>query len=178
MNHSPGITAQLIYLKGVLMSESIAAQVTKLQKMTVFELRKEWERVFGEPTKQTHRSHLWKRLARKLQEDQLPKLTSIERAQIAHHQDMAERHSPNNVDPDKQKGRNKQGNKPPVRRTPPPGSIISKSYKDRELAVKVLKKGFEYDGQVFRSLSAIAREITGTTWNGFTFFGLNKGGPG
>ena len=36
------------------------------------------------------------------------------------------------------------------------------------------EKGFEYDGRIFRSLSAVAREITGTRWNGKVFFGLNK----
>ena len=44
------------------------------------------------------------------------------------------------------------------------------------LDVTVLDDGFEYDGQVYRSLSAIAKEITGTVWNGPAFFGLRKGG--
>ena len=82
MNQNPDKTAQIIYLKGVLMTESITSQVAKLQKMTVFELRSEWEKVFGKTTKQTRRSYLWKRLARKLQEDQLPKLTADEEAEI------------------------------------------------------------------------------------------------
>lgn len=38
--------------------------------------------------------------------------------------------------------------------------------------MRVLDKGFEYDGRQFSSLSAIAQEITGTKWNGFLFFGL------
>ena len=40
--------------------------------------------------------------------------------------------------------------------------------------VKVLNDGFEYDGRRFSSLSGIAGEITGTRWNGFLFFGLEK----
>jgi hypothetical protein len=40
--------------------------------------------------------------------------------------------------------------------------------------VKVLDAGFEYEGRSFDSLSAVAREITGTRWNGFVFFGLAK----
>jgi Protein of unknown function (DUF2924) len=40
--------------------------------------------------------------------------------------------------------------------------------------VRVLDDGFEYDGRRFSSLSAIAKEITGTKWNGFLFFGLAK----
>ncbi len=40
--------------------------------------------------------------------------------------------------------------------------------------VRVLDAGFEYDGRRFDSLSAIAKDITGTKWNGFVFFGLAK----
>jgi hypothetical protein len=38
--------------------------------------------------------------------------------------------------------------------------------------VKILVDGFEFNGQNYRSLSAIAREVTGTKWNGFAFFNL------
>jgi hypothetical protein len=59
-------------------------------------------------------------------------------------------------------------------RLPMPGSLIAKKYKDRTIVVKVLDEGFEYDGRRFTSLSAIAGEITGTRWNGFAFFALDK----
>ena len=60
-------------------------------------------------------------------------------------------------------------------RLPMPGSLIVKNYKAQTVVVKVLNDGFEYDGRRFASLSAIAGEITGTRWNGFAFFGLEKG---
>ncbi len=59
-------------------------------------------------------------------------------------------------------------------RLPMPGSLIVKKYKERTLVVKVLDDGFEYEGRHYTSLSTIAGEITGTRWNGFTFFGLGK----
>jgi hypothetical protein len=59
-------------------------------------------------------------------------------------------------------------------RLPMPGSLIVKEYKAETVVVKVLDDGFEYDGRRFASLSAIAGEITGTRWNGFAFFGLEK----
>ena len=59
-------------------------------------------------------------------------------------------------------------------RLPMPGSLIVKKYKDQTVVVKVLDGRFEYDGRRFTSLSAIAGEITGTRWNGFAFFGLEK----
>ena len=59
-------------------------------------------------------------------------------------------------------------------RVPMPGCLIVKEYKAQSIIVKVLSDGFEYGGRRFTSLSAIAGEITGTRWNGFAFFGLEK----
>lgn len=59
-------------------------------------------------------------------------------------------------------------------RLPMPGSLIVKKYKTQTVVVKILDNGFEYDGRRFASLSAVAGEITGTRWNGFAFFGLEK----
>lgn len=61
-------------------------------------------------------------------------------------------------------------------RLPMPGSLLSKTYRGRVYRVAVLDNGFEYDGQRFRSLSAVAHAITGTKWNGFAFFDLGDGG--
>jgi hypothetical protein len=61
-------------------------------------------------------------------------------------------------------------------RLPMPGSIIVKEHRGKTLMVRVLDAGFEYDGRRFDSLSAIAKDITGTKWNGFVFFGLAKEG--
>jgi hypothetical protein len=58
------------------------------------------------------------------------------------------------------------------RRLPLPGSIITKDYKGRKISVKTLEKGFEYEGRIYRTLSAVAHAITGAHWNGFMFFDL------
>ncbi|MFN7646043.1 MAG: DUF2924 domain-containing protein [Acidobacteriota bacterium] len=59
-------------------------------------------------------------------------------------------------------------------RLPMPGSLIMKNYRGRHIVVKVLDDGFEYDGRHYTSLSTIANQITGTRWNGFKFFALDK----
>jgi hypothetical protein len=57
-------------------------------------------------------------------------------------------------------------------RLPAPGTLLTRRLDGRDVVVKVLKDGFEYQSRRYRSLSAIAREVTGTRWNGLLFFGL------
>jgi hypothetical protein len=55
-------------------------------------------------------------------------------------------------------------------RLPPPGTVLRKTHKNVEHQVKVLASGFEYKGELYKSLSKVARLITGTTWNGYGYF--------
>ena len=57
-------------------------------------------------------------------------------------------------------------------RIPGPGCLIRRTYKGRVISVRVLEAGFEYDGKHYRSLSGVARAITGAKWNGNLFFGF------
>jgi hypothetical protein len=57
---------------------------------------------------------------------------------------------------------------------PASGSLLTRRLNDRQIVVKVLADGFEFDSRHYRSLSAIAREVTGTRWNGLLFFGLTE----
>jgi hypothetical protein len=164
------------------MSASIAAQVRALEDMTVAQLRVRWQEIFGEETKQRHRRYLIKRLAWKLQEDQLPKLTPEQEARVQEYMREYEAMPPEKWFPRAGQGRRskaapKQSNRRQGRRLPQPGAVLTREFKGREVAVKVLEKGFEYRGRVFRSLSGVAREITGTSWNGWKFFGLDGDGP-
>jgi hypothetical protein len=59
-------------------------------------------------------------------------------------------------------------------RLPLPGSVLVRAHKGTEHQVTVLADGFDYLGQCHASLSHIARLITGTPWNGFLFFGLQR----
>lgn len=58
------------------------------------------------------------------------------------------------------------------RRLPLTGTLLAREYNGQSVVVKVLDEGFEYEGRRYKSLSAIAREVTGTKWNGFLFFSL------
>ena len=59
-------------------------------------------------------------------------------------------------------------------RLPPPGNIVERLYKGQMIRVIVLKDGFEYEGQRYKSLTAIAKEVSGTHCNGFLFFRLGR----
>jgi Protein of unknown function (DUF2924) len=76
-------------------------------------------------------------------------------------------------------GQQLDGGKPEVRRLrqdhrPIAGTRLVREYEGIEYAVTVLSDGFEWEGRPYRSLSAIARAITGTRWNGWVFFGLKN----
>lgn len=157
------------------MYENIITQVARLQKMALPQLQEEWEREYGESPKTGDRDALWKQLARKIQEDQLPAISDLE-AETAEYRAKARGVSPEDWRPEKRKVRTRNIPRSAESRVPPPGTMVTRVFRGQEVAVKVLEDGFEYSGQVYRSLSAIAREVTGTSWNGYTFFGLNKGG--
>ena len=57
-------------------------------------------------------------------------------------------------------------------RLPKPGTVLTREFQGKKIQVEVLDAGFRYDGDVWRSLSAIARTVSGTSWNGYLFFNL------
>lgn len=59
-------------------------------------------------------------------------------------------------------------------RLPLPGAVITRQYKNETIVVTVLGTGFEFKGTVYRSLTAVAKAVTGQHWNGPSFFGLTK----
>lgn len=52
------------------------------------------------------------------------------------------------------------------------GTKLIREFKSQKYEVIALDKGFGYNGKTYKSLSAIAKEITGTRWNGKKFFGV------
>ena len=148
------------------------SKISDLQKMGLKELRSEYERVFGKPTKSRNRKQLFAQISRKLQE--AAKGSGSSRSALtAKFQVKGKRPNENGGKIQQEKRQVRPiGSRDP--RLPKAGTTITKRYKDKTINVRVLQKGFEYKGSEFRSLSAIAGHITGSTWNGFLFFGLTK----
>ena len=61
-------------------------------------------------------------------------------------------------------------------RLPTPGTALIRQYKGRTIEVLVLKEGFEFNGERYKSLSAVAKAITGSHCNDYLFFRLTKEG--
>jgi len=149
----------------------MAAEIAELQAMDVAHLAERYEAVFGKRPRVRHRAWLWKRIAWKLQEQRLGGLSKVAKARLEELIGEIELPPIEDVVPPRPRHPN-QG--PPKALLP--GMVLTRLWRDREIRVRVLKDGFEWEGQVLASLSAVARAVTGTHWNGRLFFGLTKRG--
>lgn len=159
---------------------SIAAQVEALRHMTVAQLREKWKHVFGEDTRNANKQHLWRRLAWQIQANAYGGLSERAQERIEELIPEALAWWESRRSKATRRARPKPKPQPVVRdcRLPKPGTVLVRDYKGTRIEIEVLEKGFAYEGRTYRSLSAVAAEITGAHWNGFLFFGLTKGKRG
>ena len=168
------------------MSMSFNAMIVTLRGMTVHELQDRYIEVFGERTRSNHKQYLIKRIAWRLQaqhEGDLSVRARRRARELATDADLRVRPPTENQATVPVEGDLVVHDKfdvPMDERLPMPGTILSRKYKGRVVLVHVLRRGFEYHGEVYRSLSAVAKAVTGGHWNGYHFFGLQpptkKGG--
>jgi Protein of unknown function (DUF2924) len=161
------------------MALNIDKVVAQMRRMTVNELQQKFAKVHGERPRGRNKQWLIKRIAWRLQANEEGGLSerALRRAtELANDVDLrltaprATKHAAvSNSDPG---GSIVSVTLDP--RLPMPGTLITRTYKRRTIHVKVLRDGFEFEGEKYKSLSAVARAITGTHWNGFHFFGLHK----
>lgn len=59
-----------------------------------------------------------------------------------------------------------------------PGTQMIRQWRKETHTVTAVADGFEWNGRIYKSLSAIARQITGTNWNGYNFFGIKRAPAG
>jgi hypothetical protein len=156
--------------------ENLYTEMERLQQMRVPELQAQYREVFGQECRSRHKHHLVRRIAWRLQALKYGDLSERARQRalaIANDADLRTQVPANWIH-----GERITDIKSKDRRLPITGTILSRRYRGKTVTVKVLKHGFEYAGQRYRSLSAIAREATGTRWNGLLFFGLATRGKG
>ena len=163
----------------------ITQEVARLEVMPMAALKERYAEVFGEPCRSGNRRFLVRRIAWRLQairEGGLSERAQRRAAELADDADLRVRPPkgiiPVTSDTVVRTGRVAIGPiaSPRDSRLPAPGTAIRRQYKGRTLVVKVLDTGFEFEGERYRSLSAIAKKVTGANWNGMHFFGLTGEG--
>ncbi len=155
------------------MHVNVAKELAALEAMTVSELRAKYAQVFGEETRVGNKAWLVKRIIWRLQalaEGDLSERARRRAAELAQDADL--RLSPPRAAKDAPVSTNGNGKASALANgcLPLPGTILMRWYKGQTLKVQVLRHGFEYDGRVYKSLSAVAKAITGSHTSGFLFF--------
>lgn len=144
---------------------TVLARVATLKTMSVAELKAEWKSLFGADAPNNSRPFLELRLAYRIQELTYggPSRETLRLLDaLADEVDGKPRRKAMLADP----------------RKPAAGTRLVREWNGVEHSVTVLRDGFEWQGRTYKSLSAIARAIAGTRWNGWRFFGMRqaKGG--
>ena len=158
------------------MNLDLDRELAVLQRMTVPELRQRHLEVFGHETGTHNKLHLIRKIAWRIQslaEDGLSERALKRAAELARDADVRVR-PPQNFPVGKSDGEMVTASIQTDSRLPSIGDAIVRTYKGQKIRVIVLADGFEYDGQRFRSLSAVAKAISGSHCNGFRFFGLEE----
>jgi hypothetical protein len=143
------------------MSDEVLARLAALPKTTTPDLRAQWRQLFDTEPPQYNRRFLESRLAYRIQELAYGGLkpTTVARLEAL--------------------GEELDGGKPSRRkirgdRDLTVGMKLQREWQGVLYTVLVTRSGYEWEGRPYKSLSAVARTITGTRWNGWTFFGLKK----
>jgi hypothetical protein len=138
---------------------TVAGELIRLRQASLPALRARYRELTGEPLKASDQEAAWRAVARALQS--LPPVVEQPRPAPAERPKRAAA---------------KPKRPPPARRRITAGTVLTRIWRNREIRVRVLDVGFEFDGAQYRSLSAVASAITGAHWNGRLFFGLVRRG--
>ena len=144
---------------------NIEKEVAKMMLMKVSELREKFREVFGEDTNTRNKRWLTKRIAWRIQANALGGLSERAKrraAELANDADVR-------ILPPRSQPTIKFAPRANVS-GPAAGTEITRMYKGQQLVVSVTEDGFVYEGQKFKSLSAVAKHITGSHCSGQAFF--------
>ncbi len=147
---------------------TITQQIQQLQDMPVAQLAERYEELFDNPPRIKNKAFLQRRVAWKIQELEFGGLSARAKARLD--ELIAQIDLPlGAAGAVRPRRRNRKDPKPPM-----VGTTLVRRWRDQDLRVEVRENGFEWDGTIYKSLTAVARAITGSNWNGKLFFGLVK----
>jgi len=156
------------------MNEQLQREIEALRKQKTKALRSRYRELFGEESPSSNHAHLFRRIAWRLQalaEGELSQRATERAAELAADVDLRLR-APSKFWRELAGADERARSRQRDPRLPEPGTTLERRYQGRVISVKVLTEGFEHDGRTYDSLSSIASTVTGTRWNGFSFFGL------
>jgi len=152
---------------------SMWREIDSIRHQTVGQLKAKYFEVFGLESRSNHKQFLVRRIAWRLQanvEGSLSERARQRAAELAVEAELRIRAPESFL---KQLS-SPAGEVPWDPRLPAPGTWLMREFRGQRIAVQVLEKGFLYQERVYKSLSAVARQATGTQWNGFAFFALDR----
>ena len=145
------------------MTDNVLARVVALKTTPILELKQLWRDLFATEPPPFNRRFLENRLAYRLQE---LAYGGLKTTTVKYLKQLGEQ-----LDGGKKRVRSRRADDRPVA-----GTRLIREWQGSPYEVIVQPDHFEYQGTRYKSLSSVARAITGTIWNGWAFFGLRKSG--
>jgi Protein of unknown function (DUF2924) len=140
--------------------ETLEAEIRRLPDLSLAELRDRWKALYGNPAPQSlRRNFLARAIAYQMQVEAYGGLSNSTKRRLREIAEAVRRGNPDAAG---------------VARKIKPGTQMIRQWQDTTHVVTVTAEGFEWDGKSYKSLSAIAKQITGTNWNGYVFFGIKR----
>jgi len=141
----------------------VLSRLAALQAAPIAQLKEQWRELFGKEPPPWNKAYIQSRLAYRIQELAYGGLKPETRARL------------------EALGEQLDGGNVVLRRIradsrPLAGTRLIREWQGVQHVVTVRQDDFDFEGRPYQSLSAIARHITGTRWNGWTFFGLRTRG--
>ncbi len=158
------------------MSRGIREELAELECMSATQLRERYRELYGEDSRSGNQRWLFRRCAWRLQAQAEGNISErMERIRqkangIANDSDIRVMAPPDHAVVDNAPRKTIRVSISHDDRLPIPGTQLPRPFKGRMHVVTVLSDGFEYNGRIYKSLTAVAYAISGSHWNGFHFF--------
>jgi hypothetical protein len=150
--------------RGTIDHAALEAEIGRLPNLSLLELRHRWQTLFGHPApKSLRRNFLARAVAYQMQVEAYGGLSATTKRRL---REIA--NAVRNGDVNAMLGSSRIK----------PGTQMIRQWQNTTHTVTALAEGFEWNGRTYKSLSAVANAITGTNWNGFSFFGIKRAPSG
>jgi hypothetical protein len=150
--------------RGTIKDVALEAEIGRLPNLSLLELRNRWKTLFGHPApKSLRRNFLARAVAYQMQVEAYGGLSIATKRRL---REIA--NAVRNGDTNALLGTSRIKS----------GTQMIRQWQNTTHTVTALPEGFEWNGRTYKSLSAVANAITGTNWNGFSFFGIKRSPSG